>query len=344
MILQLLINICLTSLLIIVLIILLVINKKKSNLQKAKQAIIEQKTTTNTQEIETKEKKESEPISTDNEPPNTTSTTNTNSTTTEHSSTFDNNFLKQIALGLAHELKNPITSIKTLIQINTNESGHKLSKRQYQQILGSELARLDKVIDKFLYFVNIEEPQFALHNINLILTEAIQIILNKHHKKNIEITKDLSATTQIALDRKKTLLVFINILENAIQAASGTNCIINIKTIESEDNIEILISDNGKTIPKINEQKIFLPFFSTKLNKTGLGLPICQSIIKKHNGNISYSSDYAGTKTFTISLPKITSVPNQELTEPQTHIKDIKWLGPKRDCCEMSEKFIASKI
>jgi signal transduction histidine kinase len=215
--------------------------------------------------------------------------------------------LRQMALGLTHELKNPITSIKALLQIVKSRE-QQVSYDQFNNIIEFEIERLDKIVEDFCSFADSSDLQLAPHNINLVLAEAAQIILKKFPDKNIEIKKEFENSPKTEIDRNKILNVFLNLLTNAVEAIPDYGGVIEIQTKKVDDEIEVCISDNGDQINNNNIDNIFLPFFTSKLDRIGLGLSISESVVESHKGKLELTQNEEDLKSFKITIPIVKNI------------------------------------
>jgi two-component system NtrC family sensor kinase len=222
--------------------------------------------------------------------------------------------LGKMAAGIAHEINNPLAVIgekagwmKDLLGMedlaqseNFQELSDAVNKIEYHVV------RAKTVTHRLLGFARRMEPMVEGVNINEILDESIEFLKNEARYRNIEIqanyAPDLPLTTS---DQAQLQQVFLNIINNGIDAIGKEGqIIINTRTTKNNE-ICIEISDNGPGIPKEVLQKIFDPFFTTKeVGKgTGLGLSISYSIIEKLGGRIMVASETGKGTTFTIYLP-----------------------------------------
>lgn len=209
--------------------------------------------------------------------------------------------LRDMALGLAHELRNPIASIKMLLEMAGTKNQDNIPL-QFKQVLGFELERLDTIIGDFLHFADLGDLYLQLHNINEIIDEVVDIIYQNYPDIKFKLKKELYPVPRMLLDRKKIMQVFMNIIINAIQALPEFGGNIEIRTRRDDHMVYIQISDDGSGIRGDIQDKIFFPFFTTKKDGVGLGLSITQKIIQDHEGIINFYSK-SGKTTFTISLP-----------------------------------------
>ena len=211
----------------------------------------------------------------------------------------------QLAAGIAHEIRNPLTgisgSIEMLSQTTQSEDDKKLSK-----IILKEIDRLNRLISEFLDFARPEKPPVDSVNLKSLLNEMVGVLKidPNHSKSKTEWIVDLDQSLLVLGVRDKLHQVFLNILVNAIQATSDrSNPKIEVVGKERSGNIEILIKDNGCGMNEANVKKMFEPFHTTKVKGTGLGLAITLKIIESHSGKIFVESQEGVGTSVTISIP-----------------------------------------
>jgi len=212
-----------------------------------------------------------------------------------------------MAAGLAHEIKNPLVTIKTFADLFPEKYNDLEFRETYAKILNEEVNRINNLVEQVLLFA---KPQILrIENINLIelLNSTISLLSFQFSDRPVKIIKNFPEKDVIIKgDREKLKEVFINILVNSYEALENKNDgIIDITLAENNKNVEVIITDNGCGIKKEIMDKIFDPFFTTKQKGTGLGLSIVLRIIEEHKGKIRIESDFnMGTKVF-IEIPKI---------------------------------------
>ena len=214
--------------------------------------------------------------------------------------------LGMMSAGIAHELRNPLTSIKGYAQYIKSVLGKESELDEDISIIISEVDRLNGIIDRFLTFASPKKPELAQCNINSIVKDAVRLIDNDMLPENIAFDIHCSDIPELMLDAEQIEQVIINIIINSVQAMQkgGT---IGISTLYNDisKHVELEISDTGAGIEYQDIEKIFEPFFTTKHKGTGLGLAICARIIEDHKGFIEVESiPEKGTK-FVIKLPVI---------------------------------------
>jgi signal transduction histidine kinase len=216
--------------------------------------------------------------------------------------------LGQLSAGLAHELKNPLTSIKMVLQaILDSSSPVEMTKEDIEVIL-KEFNKLDTILTRFLTFAR--PPRLQLRSLDLKNTveEVISLMKAEFDRNGVTIVKETPRDLcEITGDEEKIRQVLVNLLLNSIQAMPhGGRLKITVREMAQNHHREVLlrIEDSGKGIPEENRERIFDPFFTTKEHGTGLGLSIVYSIIKEHKGTIDLQSRIGTGTTFTIAFPQ----------------------------------------
>jgi len=220
--------------------------------------------------------------------------------------------LGELAAGAAHEIRNPLTSIRSSIQYLKRKLKDTSDVEMANDLI-SEVDRINDIIEGMLSFAKPQEPKKESVNLKSLIHQTVQLVLNTASKKGVEIrTAYHCKNEEIVADQAQLKQVLLNIIMNAIQAIEVNNGIVNISTTEANtptsykggDGTYIVeIADNGKGIEQENMDKIFDPFFTTKDYGTGLGLSICYGIINRHGGDIELSSEPGKGTKVKIKLP-----------------------------------------
>ena len=215
---------------------------------------------------------------------------------------------KEVAQGIAHEIKNPLTPI----QLNTQ----RLKKKYYENredfarvfdesinIISQEVEGMKDLLNEFLRFSRMPTPDPQPISLHKIIDDIL--ISYSEHEKNIQIKKSLDPNlAQLTIDPEQIRRVLINLFENATDAIDEGGIIkITTKILEEKKWVRIEFSDNGAGISSSDREKLFLPHFTTKKRGTGLGLAIVNRIIIDHNGTIKVQDNYPKGTTFIIDLP-----------------------------------------
>lgn len=210
------------------------------------------------------------------------------------------NMAGQLAAGIAHEIRNPLTSIKGFLHLI--KDGHQ--QDAYIQIMSEELIRIESIVSEFLLLAKPQDVNYKPEMMNEILTDVISILDTQAILSNTKITVSLDSESHLVnCDRNQMKQVFINLIKNSIEALPEGG-LIDVTTKESQHAIEISVKDNGVGIPKDKLESLGQPFYSTKEEGTGLGLMVSFNIIQSHQGAIKVESVNGEGTTFTITLPK----------------------------------------
>jgi len=212
----------------------------------------------------------------------------------------------QLATSLAHEIRNPLSSIKMNIQILLKKVNFDGNDKRRMEIMSSEISRLEKILAEMLDFAKPLRLYLEPTLINNIIDKCLDIIDVKIKEKNILVKKKYSKRIpKVMLDRDKLEQAIINVLLNSVEALSiGGEIRIQSKIETANGNlIGIEISDNGFGICKEDLPYVFDPFFSNKKKGTGLGLSNAKKILEAHGGIVSIAAGkQKGTKC-TLLIP-----------------------------------------
>lgn len=217
--------------------------------------------------------------------------------------------LGALASGIAHEIRNPLTIIKMLIDDLSKDPNNPFLEDT--NVMKSEIDRMAEIINQFLDFARPKKLTKIKNNINMLLRETLRFLQIELSNKNVEVDLNLYSTLpSIYCDQNQLKQVFINLILNAAKAIELENIkegIVTIKTgvrlYDSKKTVKITIEDNGPGIPNEIIDKIFEPFITTKEQGIGLGLSLSYQIIENHNGIIEAQNNIHGGAKFTIDLP-----------------------------------------
>jgi PAS domain S-box-containing protein len=218
--------------------------------------------------------------------------------------------LGEITASMAHEFNNPLGIIMGFAQDLLSETDPSNPKYQGLKIIDEEARRCQKIIEDLLEFARPKHTDFALTDIKQTVEKTLNLVANRLYKQRIEantlMDKDLP---QIYADSQQLEQVLVNLYLNSIDAMPEGGKLTVGGKVEKSDGIMapilvITVADTGFGIDEKDLSKIFLPFFTAKKRKgLGLGLPICERIVKNHGGEIEVKSHPGGGTTFRICLP-----------------------------------------
>ncbi|RJQ14680.1 MAG: sensor histidine kinase [Nitrospiraceae bacterium] len=207
----------------------------------------------------------------------------------------------QISAGLAHELKNPLTTLKMLFQAFREQPD---MTKEDAEIIGREIEKIDGIITKFSGFVKEKEFHVSEINLNAMMDRVISLAAFDIRNHGIEVHMDnIETLPSIKGDRPLLEHVFLNLVLNAVQATPGGGDI-RISGKKDDRSVEVIIKDRGTGISPDIRSKVFEPFFTTKENGTGLGLSIAYNIVKSHGGSMFFHSNKGDGTVFTVRLPR----------------------------------------
>ena len=211
--------------------------------------------------------------------------------------------LGEMAAVMAHEIRNPLTSIRGFSQrIRRRAADDRLSR--YAGVIMEEVDRLNEVISSILDFARHLDPRFTEVDFCELLSETTQLLSGEIAEAGIVVRRDCpEGTTSAVCDPSQMRQVLLNLLQNAIQAMprGGT---LTLALVPTDERLEIRISDTGTGIPEDHLERIFEPFYTTKTRGTGLGLHLARRVIEGHHGELRVESEAGRGSTFIIDIPR----------------------------------------
>lgn len=225
-------------------------------------------------------------------------------------SRLDNlNLVGEMAAGIAHEIRNPMTTVIGFLQIAKKDTKASLSD-EYINLMLSELKRANGIITEFLTLAKDKSSNKQYENLNTIIQLIYPLLQAEALMNSKEVQLQLGDIPLLQLDEKEIRQMILNIGLNGLEAMNGGGTL-TIKTFQNgEKEVVLQITDEGKGIKKEIIDKIGTPFFTTKENGTGLGMAICYSIASRHNATISIESSNKGTSFYIIFSKKDLLVEN----------------------------------
>ena len=213
--------------------------------------------------------------------------------------------LGRITAGVAHEVKNPLNSMRLWLE-NLKEAlpqEREASTHQAVQVLDKEIDRLDAVVKRFLDFTRPMEVKLEQTQLSQLLKEVLEVARPQLQKANVEIVQSLPATVpEVFVDRDLLKQAVFNLVLNAVDAMPGGGQI-KMELTRRGEMAEITVGDTGRGIPPENRQKVFQLFFTTRPGGSGIGLASTFRIVQLHNGSIDFTTEVGRGTTFRIELP-----------------------------------------
>ena len=209
----------------------------------------------------------------------------------------------EITAKVAHEIKNPLTSIGGFTRSIYKGVGEDDPNRKYLEVILQEVERLEGILHDLLSFAHPSPPEKMKRNINEIIEKSILVLSGEVDRNMIELDLHLLPDLpDVWYDSRQLKQVFINLFKNAIQAMDS-NGKLRIESQRTDRWVCVSVMDTGMGIPQENMSKLFLPFFTTKHDGSGLGLPVSHQILKDHDGYIDVSSQEGVGTNFMVYLP-----------------------------------------
>jgi two-component system sensor histidine kinase AtoS len=246
--------------------------------------------------------------------------------------------LGTLAAGMAHEIKNPLVSIKTFAQLLPTRYEDKEFRDTFSSITVDEVERINSIVEKLLEFARPSAPLFESVDVIEIIEEVLLLLSTETTKLGVAVVKNFEVNSApIICDKSQLKQALLNLCLNSLQAIEadedrmGEELMITVglrksrypkldavprdqivqmfygteivASVEDAETLMIKVRDSGRGICREDLAKIFDPFFTTKEKGLGLGLAVVHGIIKEHSGNISVDSNENGGTEFVISLP-----------------------------------------
>lgn len=226
-----------------------------------------------------------------------------------------------LAAGLAHEIKNPLSTMSVNLQLMAEDFAgaegtvEKRTLRRANLLLG-EVRRLDDIVNDFLRLARGYEITPATVDLHLLVTELLSFVGPENDRLAISVRSSLDPAGRMVLaDPKYLRLALMNLVVNAQQAMDDGGGELFIETRARDAFVEIRVTDTGPGIPADKLARIWQPFFSTKSGGTGLGLPTTRRILEELGGEILVFSEVGRGTRFTVRLP---SAPKQLPLRPDS--------------------------
>lgn len=206
----------------------------------------------------------------------------------------------QLAAGIAHEIRNPLTSLKGFLQlIQTGIDG----KEEYYTIMNEEIEKIETITSELLFISKPMTNDRREESVIAMLQDVCTLLRSQAKLHNVDLILNYEENELIYCDRSQIKQVFINLIKNAVEVMDhGGRITVDVNS--SEEYVWVEVADEGPGIPKHLIDKIKEPFFTTKKNGTGLGLMITNQILEKHEGILDvYENDPQGS-VFRVTMPR----------------------------------------
>jgi signal transduction histidine kinase len=220
--------------------------------------------------------------------------------------------LGMLAAGVAHEIRNPLTAIKTALFLQQKHFPPGSKEQADGEIVEREILRLDRIVTNFLEFARPAKPDLATVRADTPLQEVQALLGPELEENGIRLIREESAAMEIRADAGQIKQVLINLVQNAADS-TGRGGTVTLrarpnrkKSSNGETDVVVLeVADTGKGIPPEIEKRLFDPFFTTKEKGTGLGLAIAARMVEMNGGSLQYQTQLNRGSTFGIVLPRV---------------------------------------
>ncbi len=215
--------------------------------------------------------------------------------------------LGKMAAGVAHELRNPLSSIKGLALLLKSKSSDEGSSVETADILVQEVERLNRSIEELLDYAKPAKLNKISLDVNVVVEKTIQLVAMDLQAQGISLDSHLAeGLPEIMVDEDKLNQVFLNLFLNGIQAMANGG-ILTVTSMRRGDTLAVVIEDTGTGVAESNLARVFDPYFTTKNDGTGLGLAMSAKIVEEHEGKIILTSEPGKGTRVEVMLPVVSS-------------------------------------
>jgi len=236
--------------------------------------------------------------------------------------------LETMAGGFAHEIRNPLTSIKTFVQLAPERRDDVEFMEQFSQVVCEDVERIERLVHEILDYARYMTPKLTQESLNDVVSSCLYFIEVKASSKAITIQKELASDLPyVKLDRQQIKQVLLNLFINAMEAIGGDQGgRLSVRTRKlvkpvNEPWVQIEVEDSGPGIDPQDLDHIFDPFYTTKHESgeregTGLGLTIAHQIVQEHGGYVEVASEVGHGTRFMVNLPVNPPIAEWQAAQP----------------------------
>jgi len=214
----------------------------------------------------------------------------------------------ELAAGVAHEIRNPLTSVKLIIQTAAGRPHDRAWTGRQYQVVQEEISRMEKTVQGLLDFARPAQLHRMRHDLRDTLRRALNLMEGRARQEQVTISTDLPARPVLVEgDPEQLNQVFVNLLLNGIEAMKqGGSLSVAMQVPEDAGGpLRVVFRDSGAGIPEAVMQHIFEPFITSKERGTGLGLAVSRRIVGEHGGRLTAENQSGGGAVFVVELPSI---------------------------------------
>lgn len=213
--------------------------------------------------------------------------------------------LGQLAAGMAHELRNPLTAIKTFIELLPKKLDDQRFRSQLLQYVPEEMERMNRILEDLLDYSRSKPLEMAMTDVRKLIDSVIGLFAKRAANEQVDVKVDIPPGMMVCMDRGRMKQVLINLVMNALEAMSASQTKrLHIRAMQGEDGVQLSVSDSGEGIADDLLPHLFEPFLTTKTQGIGLGLYVSEKIMLEHGGRIEVSSRKGEGTTFILYFPE----------------------------------------
>jgi two-component system, sporulation sensor kinase C len=206
-----------------------------------------------------------------------------------------------LAAGIAHEIRNPLTSLKGFLQLTASKP-----KPEYTAIMLSEVDRINEIVTELLELAKPKETAFEERDLPALLEQTVTLLEAQANLSNVTLAMEPNARELppiiVTCEENKLKQVFINLIKNAIEASAGGGAI-RIAVRSSDEQVVVEVTDTGSGLVEEQLEQLGQPFYTTKEHGSGLGLMVCRRIVQDHGGTIAFRSEAGEGTVVEVRLP-----------------------------------------
>jgi len=210
--------------------------------------------------------------------------------------------LGTLAAGVAHEIRNPLSSIKGFATYFGNKFEAGTQDRDLAQVMIGEVDRLNRVVTELLELTHPVQPNLVPSSVDTLVRHALKLVEGDCLGKGITVQTRIPELEAVLLDPDRMLQVLLNLFLNAIQAMPGGG-VLTVSAQRVKDRLELRVADTGHGIPARDLDRIFEPYFTTKNQGTGLGLATVRTMVEAHGGQVRIASEPGQGTQVVLDMP-----------------------------------------
>jgi len=207
-----------------------------------------------------------------------------------------------LAAGMAHEIKNPLASIKTFAEFLPQRYEDPSFREKFAKVMSQEVDKINSLVHRLLDFARPAHPSLEPVRLSTLVKETVDVLHGSFLKQQVHVETQFAEQDAICADAAQMKQVILNLLLNSLEAIDPPGQI-TVSTVRNNGHLDVVIADTGHGISRKDFHHIFDPFYTTKPSGTGLGLSVVHSIVREHGGRVRVESVVGQGTTVRVSLP-----------------------------------------